>query len=70
MGGEEKLCLAEHHRKQIRTTGDDAKGKRMKRVWGLVKVTAGDLKTDEHMCRADANRSTARTPPRPFISSA
>lgn len=63
MGDEEKLCLSEHHRKQIRTTGDDAKGKRMKRVWGLVKVTAGGLKTDEHRCRADTNR-------RPFISSA
>lgn len=60
MGDEERLCLSENHRKQIRTTGDDAKGRRMRRVWGLVKVTAGDLKTDERMSRAEANRNTAK----------
>lgn len=60
MGDGERLCLSENHRKQIRTTGDDAKGRRMRRVWGLVKVTAGDLKTDERMSRAEANRNTAK----------
>lgn len=60
MGDEERLCLSENHRKQIRTTGDDAKGRRMRRVWGRVKVTAGDLQTDARMSRAEANRSRAR----------